>query len=190
MAGPASLLVIGIHREELAFGEQVAAGLDPARVAVLRIGEGLSGRRPRPDERFHYDTLHRELYHQLLVHVRRGGYHLVIDLHTGLDRDGPCADLYCRDDALLACVERAQARSGLGGAGRSRYIPFLPPVGTPANGDDPHAAGVMPEQVWNNPAFRYVGLEVYLSENRPAGAREWDYARDLVNLLAECVKGV
>lgn len=43
------LVVIGIHREELVFGREVAAGLAPDEAEVLEIPDGLSGRRPRPD---------------------------------------------------------------------------------------------------------------------------------------------
>ncbi|SFB63287.1 hypothetical protein [Azotobacter beijerinckii] len=47
MNTPQTLLVIGIHREELAFGQTVARDVDPAQVAVLEIPEGLSGQPPR-----------------------------------------------------------------------------------------------------------------------------------------------
>jgi len=70
MSRPATLLVIGIHREELAFGQAVAASLDPASVQVLAIPDGLSGRHPRSDQGFHWDTLHRVFYLQLRPHVR------------------------------------------------------------------------------------------------------------------------
>ncbi|MCP5277752.1 MAG: hypothetical protein H6935_05235 [Thiobacillus sp.] len=182
MQGPPTLLVIGVHREELAFGEQVAAGLDPGETAVLRIGEGLSGRRPRPDELFHYDTLHRELYHQLLAHVRKRAYRLVIDLHTGIDRDGPCADIYCKDAALSGCVEMALRYADPAWGRRSRVVPFAP-----TSGQTPFATCVIPEQVCNSPQFLYVGLEIFLPEHRAAQAEDWNYARGLVRLLAGCV---
>jgi hypothetical protein len=95
-AGAPTVLLIGIHREELAFGRAVARGLDDPGIAVLEIPEGLSGRRPRPDQRFHYETLHRALCLQLLPHLA-GHCRLLIDLHTGLDRQGPSADLMCAD---------------------------------------------------------------------------------------------
>lgn len=190
MSGPATLLVIGIHREELAFGQQVAAGLEPGEVAVLRIGEGLSGRRPRADERFRYDTLHRELYHQLLSHVRKGGYRLVIDLHTGIDRDGPCADIYCRDAALRRCLGEAMGQAHPAWLPRTRMLPICPtsrePLKQPPSKVLPYAAGIMPDQVWNNPAFGYAVLEVFLPEHRSQEARDWDYGRGLVRLIAGC----
>jgi len=107
-SAPEAVLIIGAHREELAFGERVAEGLDP-RIAVLRIPEGISGNRPRPDEVFYYETRHRELYLQLRQQIR-GRYQLVLDLHRGLNQPGRCADVFCRDAALLGCVQRATQR--------------------------------------------------------------------------------
>lgn len=46
MPGTRTLLVIGIHREELAFGRDVVQGLEVEDLDVLEIPEGLSGRRP------------------------------------------------------------------------------------------------------------------------------------------------
>lgn len=187
MPGPATLLVIGIHREEQAFGERGAAGLKPEEAAVLRIGEGLSGRHPRADQRFHYDTLHRELYHQLLAHVRQGAYRLVIDLHTGMDREGPCADIYCGDGALRGCVEQELHHAGPVIGHPARIVPFVSATGPVADVEGPRAAGVMSERVWNNPDFIYVGLEIYLPEDRSPQTGDWDYARRLVRLLADCL---
>ncbi|MCD6706526.1 MAG: hypothetical protein LT080_08755 [Thiobacillus sp.] len=56
MNRPRALLVVGIHREERGFGEAVAAGLDRRLIDVLVIPEGLSGRHPRQDQRFYFDT--------------------------------------------------------------------------------------------------------------------------------------
>ncbi len=174
MSGPAALLVVGIHREELAFGKAVAAGLARERVDVLTISEGLSGRRPRPDQRFHFDTLHRALYLQLLPHVRTR-HRLLIDLHTGLDRQAPCADVYSRDIPRLAArLARADA-------------PANPPrlISLGQAGAGPSAETVIPAEIWENPRFLYVGLEIYLAEPGPGRGVEQDYARGLIAALAE-----
>ncbi|MGY6277547.1 hypothetical protein [Methylomonas sp. MgM2] len=92
------LLVIGIHREELAFGRAVAEGLNPERIKVLTVPEGLSGRKPLPDQVFNYQTLHRALYLQLLPYVL-GRHAVLLDLHSGSDTAGPSADLICADAA-------------------------------------------------------------------------------------------
>lgn len=170
---PATLLVIGIHREELAFGSAVAAGLDRQRIDVLTIDHGLSGRRPRADQRFHYDTLHRALYLQLLAHVR-DHHRLVIDLHTGIDSGAPCADLFSRDIPRIAAVlARAQDL-----ARRPRLIP----LGAAQEGTC--AETIIPEEVWNSTRFLYVGLEIYLPETGAGRAEDLAYARALIGTLA------
>lgn len=176
------LLVIGVHREELAFGQAVAADIDPARVAVLAIPEGLSGRRPHPDQSFHYDTLHHALYLQLLPHVV-GRHRLLIDLHTGLDQFGPRADLICADAALRACLGAAiAARRGI--AAHDVRLIALGGDGTGAL----HARTVIPRQVWDNPAFRYVGLELYLPAHADGEPAARALARDLICVAADCAE--
>jgi hypothetical protein len=172
VAGPSTLLVIGIHREELAFGAAVAVGLSRDRIDVLRIAEGLSGRRPRQDQRFHYGLLHRALYLQLLPHVR-DRHSLLIDLHTGLAPQAPCADLYSRDIPRLAAL-----------LARVRDLPAQPrliPLDPPENG--PSTETVIPPEVWRNPRFLYVGLEIYLSRAGTGSAAEHAYARTLIEAL-------
>lgn len=167
-----TLLVIGIHREELAFGDNVAAGLDLSRVDLLRIPEGLSGRHPRADQRFHFDTLHRALYLQLLPHVQPR-HTVLIDLHAGRDRDGPCADIFSRDTARLAKIlVKAKAIQPA-----PRLISLLP--------DDvmPSAETLIPPEIWRNPRFLYVGVEIYLSAADAGRPVDHDYARALLNLL-------
>lgn len=166
---PRTLLVVGIHREELAFGAAVAAGMDRRHLDVLTITEGLSGRRPRPDQRFHYDTLHRALYLQLIPHVQKR-HELVIDLHTGLDPQGPCADIYCRDTARLARL--------LADIPRARLIPLE------QSERGPNSATVIPAEVWRNPHFLYVGLEIYLPEPGAGRPLDQDYARTLIEAMA------
>lgn len=160
-----ALLVIGIHRQELAFGQRVAQALRAAAapVDVLEIPKGLSGRRPRPDELFRYETLHKALYSQLLPHVRPA-HRLVIDLHTGEDAAGPCADLFSARPALRDCLRQALAPGwcapGAAEAARVRVLPL---------GDNAHsrARTVIPPRVWDNPRFGYLAIEVYLAGDGP-----------------------
>jgi hypothetical protein len=110
----AGVLVTGIHREELAFGDRVAALVDPEQVDLLRIAHGISNARTGTDGRFYSDTEHREIYLQLRQQLRQQpqwrGFPL-IDLHAGVDDHGPCADIYCRPGA---------------GTGRSRVADRFP----------------------------------------------------------------
>jgi len=144
---------------------------------VLKIGEGLSGRRPRQDERFRYDTLHRELYLQLLPHVQPW-HHVMIDLHTGIDPHAPCADLYSRDIGVLA-ARLARAPPLVPSA--PRLFALQPDDATEA----PCAAAqtVIPTEVWRNPRFLYVGLEVYLPEADSVRAVDVDYARAVIEAV-------
>ncbi|MDD3529666.1 MAG: hypothetical protein PHS77_07285 [Gallionellaceae bacterium] len=177
-----ALLVIGIHREERAFGEAVAAGLSRRNLDVLAIEDGLSGRRPRPDQRFQYDTLHRALYGQLPSHVL-GHYAMLIDLHTGLDRRSPCADLMCVDTGRLAGLADAVDIAAPGvremRPGQVRLIQLCggPPGAMVAE-------TVIPESVWRNPQFLYVGVEVYLTEPGVGTPDQQSFAIQLVGALA------
>lgn len=171
---PHVLLVIGVHREELAFGAAVAQGLDRSCIDVLHIPDGLSGHRPRADQRFHYDTLHRALYRQLPPQVQEH-HELLIDLHTGLDPQGPCADLYCCDIQRL----ESQLAHVPNYTDRVRLIP-LGQVNT-----EPGAATVIPAEIWHNPRFVYVGLEIYLPDSGAGRAEDHAFARMLIEALAK-----
>lgn len=175
---PPTLLVIGIHREELAFGQAVAGGVDPAQVAVLEIPEGLSGQPPPAARRFQYEALHRALYLQLLPHVLNH-HRLLVDLHSGSDPQLG-ADLICADPALCACLRTAVAGAEQLAGVEVRVVPLGD------EGADLHARTIIPPQVWHNPAFLYLGLEIYLPEPADAwpGARE--LARELIAIAAGC----
>jgi len=182
-----TVLVIGVHREELAFGDQVVRGLDPSLADVLRIPRGLSGRNPRQDQRFYYETLHRELYHQLAVQIR-GRYRLLLDLHCGLDESPPCADLISREPALLACVERrAAARFGeTGGSGYLRSVLLEEAPEARCLDTATPARTVIPRGVWSDPTFEYVGIEVYLASPGVGQPRDRELALWLIRSVIEC----
>jgi hypothetical protein len=180
MKTPPSLLLVGIHREELAFGLAVAEGLDPAQVAVLKIPEGISGKRPLADQEFRYETLHHSLYLQLLPHVLNR-YRLLIDLHTGSDPLGPSADLICADAVLCARLEAAIRDNACMASLDIRVIPLG--TGTTAT----HARTVIPRRIWENPAFRYVVMEIYLPEVVEGQESARKLARELVGITANCV---
>ncbi|MCV2217345.1 hypothetical protein [Thauera sp. Sel9] len=182
MAAPAApvLVVIGIHREELAFGREVAAALAPDEADVLEIPDGLSGRRPRPDQCFRYDLAHEALYLQLLPHMR-GRHRLLIDLHVGADRDGPCADLMCGDAALAERLQAALAQGAAAGAPANgvRVIRLGAPDAIPTR-------TVIPERIWRNPAFLYLCMEIYLADDGSARPQAVALARRLIGLAAQC----
>lgn len=184
------LVVIGIHREELAFGREVLGGLDPGEVDVLEIPEGLSGRRPLPDECFRHRALHRALYLQLLPHLDPG-HRLLVDLHAGFDDAGPSADLLCAQASLQSRLALALEATSMPGCGEAmttlrecvRVITLDPrqPV---------HASTVIPEAVWNNPGFAYLGVEVYLPDDAQGRARGVVLARRVIRLAGRCAQDV
>lgn len=171
MAGATTLLVIGIHREELAFGAAVAAGLDRGRFDVLKIPDGLSGRHPRADQRFNFDTLRRALYLQLLPHIQTR-HKWVIDLHTGLDPQGPCADIYSWDTARL--VENLAQVDGIQPA--PRLISLTPSDTTPS------AETVIPPTVWEIRAF-YMSASRFICPKPAPVARSTMTMRALLSAL-------
>ena len=193
-SGPAPVVIIGAHREELGFGERVVDGLDP-RIAVLRIPEGISGQRPRPDEVFYYETRHRELYFQLRQQVR-GRFKLVIDLHRGINQPGRCADVYCRDAELLRCVHVAalgrygrDAGTGLVRTVRLASQARIGKSGTQADAElsaGPFGRTVIPAGVWDSTEFVYVGIEIYLTCEGSGEADDWKFARQLVEDTVAC----
>lgn len=186
---PQTLVVIGAHRAELAFGERVAALLDPSRFSVLRIAEGISGRRPRQDEVESHRRRHRELYLQILAHVTPR-QHLLIDLHTGIDESRRSADVLCADRSLLDCVgARLESRED---ADRDafRCIRLVGGTAPPdaGHGSDPWAVArpELPERVWNRGDPIYVGLEVYLPREGPGTESDWTFAHGLLETIASC----
>lgn len=178
MPNPPLLLVIGIHREELAFGRAVAEGLDPTRIHVLTVPEGLSGRKPLPDQVFNYQTLHQALYLQLLPYLL-GRHTLLLDLHSGSDSAGPGADLICADAAWRSALATEIAQRPDLAQQNLRIIPL---------GDEnefPHAHTVIPKKIWHNPRFTYLGLEIYLPETTAGQTAGRELAKSLVMLAAE-----
>lgn len=193
MSGLPLVLVIGAHREELAFGERVAEGLPAELVEVYRIPEGISGLRPRQDQAFRYRTFHEEFYLQLRQQLK-GRFRVLIDLHAGLDAHGPLADLFCRDRRLLDCMRGAGRRCDGGPAWdpeRVRTISLVSDEGTRVSGTDDKAGGafgkaLIPRSVWAGDAPLYVALELYIRQPGEGDSADWALARDLIRGIADC----
>jgi len=188
-----AVLLIGIHREELAFGEAVAAGLDPARIALLRIPMGVSGTRPSAAQAFYYRTNHREIYSQVLTQVR-GRYDLVLDLHAGVNEPGRCADWIAGDRRLLARLLGDWDTAALASAPPGARPPvrglLLTAPDTPLTVVAPlvRTHTVIPKAIWRNDAFRYLGLEVYLPAPGPGTGPDWAFARGLIEQALICAE--
>jgi hypothetical protein len=187
------LLLIGIHKDELEFGDRVALSLGD-QMDVLRVEKGLNGANPTPDGLFHYSIRHAEMYHQVLQSVaRKQGP--VIDLHTGLNKDTRCADVYCHSERFLRCLEQeiALGRGRLAGPEDVRLIRIVAHdaarggkrLGAIA-GARPVVWTYIPETVWRNPRFLYVGIEVFLPAPGAGNAEDHQFASALVRLAADC----
>lgn len=179
----AALLVTGIHREELDFGDRVAGLIDPEQIQVLRIAHGISNARSTTGDQFYTDTEHREIYLQLRQQLQRRRGPL-IDLHAGVDERGPCADIYCANEALLSCLARK-----LGPDPRVRLVRI---VDSPVPGDDTRADAIartrIPRQLWDDPDRLYIGLEVYLAEPGEGRPADWNFTHDLIVNICQCGK--
>ena len=177
-----TVLVTGIHAEELEFGDRVSDRLEPGDIEVLRIPQGVPQRCADVDQQFRYETRQRELYLQLHQQVK-GRYRVLIDLHSGLDEDGPSADVYCHAPAMLDCIgSRLDEREPV------RLIRIVAPDEPmpPAGADDGPDAGArtrIPPKVWTGGDPVYVGLEIYL----PYRGRSED-AEDLARRLIACIR--
>lgn len=186
-----TVLVTGIHRDELGFGDHVAALVDPAQVAVMRIPHGIArARKGSPDE-FYSRAQHNEIYLQLFQQVK-DRYRLLIDLHRGLDEAGRGADVFCHDEDFLRCLG---ARIGvLADAGGVHLIRIVSPDarGTRAGATtvaQAEARTWIPPRIWLGRAPLYVGLEVYLAEDGDGSEADWEFAHRAITGIQACATG-
>lgn len=189
-----ALLIVGIHREELPFGERVVAQLAEtgglSRIRVLTIPEGISGQHPRADQRFQYELQHRAIYRQ--IRELAVGHRLLIDLHRGED-DHSCADVICADSRLLDCVGRRWegqrlSKAVVGHDERVRAVQLTADDASPG-GSGVAGRTVIPADVWNNSDFLFVGLEVYVPTAGVGQAEDWRFAASLVESIVQCAGG-
>ncbi len=187
-----TLLVTGIHREELGFGDRVAELLDKRSIQIMRIPQGISHTRSGTDGLFYYNTRHREIYLQLWQQVK-GQYRLLLDLHSGLNDSGRCAELYCRHQQMLRCVKDRSKQIGIGDKLRlvkilkdaEKNIPYS------SDGETMIAARTLiPEQLWNDQTIIYVGLEIYLKEEGKGSTEDWLFALELIELVQACAESL
>lgn len=184
----ATVLVIGIHREELAFGDHVAALLEPAEIDVLRIPQGVPQTRPAAGRQFHYDTRHRELYLQLQQQVK-GRYRLLIDLHSGLDEGGPTADVFCHQEDVLGRLGTRLREAD--GANHVRPLRIIARDESEPRAGWQEGAVVgaytwIPRSIWEGGMPVYVGLEIYLRDPGAGGRGDWQFAREVIELIHGC----
>lgn len=181
-----TLLVTGIHREELHFGDHVAELLDPDRVDVLRIPQGISHSRPKAKDVFYYKTRHREIYMQVKQQVDRT-CRLLIDLHCGRSTTSPSADIFCHDSTMLACLAPDPQVHAVEDSVRLVKIIEDDSPRTATEAAMPIAHTWIPRELWDSPTFTYVGLEIYLHDSDEGDAAEWQFARTLIEHIEACI---
>ncbi len=187
-----TLLVTGIHREELDFADRVTDLLDTQHIQILRIAQGISHARCGTKDLFYYNTRHREIYLQLRQQVK-GHYRLMLDLHCGVNDSGSCADLYSRDRQVLQCIAHRSRQIGFGEKLRLVKILRNSEINEPLDKRGESIIGArtpIPEQLWNDREMIYVGLEIYLMEEGQGSSEDWLFARDLIELVQACAESL
>lgn len=176
--------MIGVHREELAFGDAVAAVMGASAPAVLRVPEGVPRACSAPNRRFYSETAHREIYRQLHEETRRRA-DLLIDLHCGQDASGGSADLYCHDASFLSAAGARLAARGL--KERVRLIKIGDEADGPLKACPPGLDGLartwIPRDLWATAPPLYVGLEVYTAGDDAVRPEDAEFASAVIAAL-------
>lgn len=186
--GARILLVIGVHREELAFGDQLVSGLAGQMIDVLRIPSGLSARRPRADQLADYRANHASLYDQIGDHLQPA-HEIMIDLHCSV---GACPDMdiICADTGFLQMLREACGHTkGL----RDAILRTIQMVSDEDLRDHDRFEDEaqlfmkpdLPPSIWKARKPLYVGLEIYLQEEGAGTPRDWQLGRSLIQLIGQ-----
>ena len=186
-----TLLIIGVHVEELCFGERVAEGAKESGIDVLRIEHGLSNDRFLYANLFYYDTFLRELYLQTHMQIQ-GNYNLAIDLHTGFNQAGCCADVFCKETRVLDCLHSVLQNRLIHSSPLSKKVRLMKIVKNMAVRPKVADSGYLPcktfipKTVWEGRHYHYVGLEIYLPRPGQGSREDCLFARQLVKCIHEC----
>ena len=184
----ATALIIGVHREELSFGKQVAGLLTDSEIHIVQIDNGLSHERSYYRSGFYHSTAHREMYLQLHQQLARKKVNLVIDLHTGINETGRCADIMSADINLLEKMDvllKGVEKHTFSAPGEERLYEIIPQdeKSTKENASFSVCHTIIPHKVWNTQEYTYAGLEIYLRETGQGSVSDWEYAAELIHML-------
>jgi|GEM_PF-852583 len=182
-------LIIGAHREELAFGEKTANRIKKKGIDVIRIADGIPNRRAHGELKSSKKTDLDNLYSRIHRKVC-GKYDLVIDLHSGLSEKWS-ADIFSSGMDFLDFMD-----AGLKKIFRDKF--HLPDEirlfkiirnnqSKPNAFDDrfPICLAFVPEDIVNGKHYRYVGLEVYLTSQEGCSA-DYRLSQQLILAVHEC----
>lgn len=183
-----TLLIIGVHLEEVAFGKRVAEGLEEQGVHVFCVEHGLSRDGHRYSS-FYREAFLRELYLQIHQQVQ-GKFLLVIDLHAGIHEEGPAADIYCKEVRLLDALCGIWKATGSDPYRlTSREIRLFQIVRNSTKRGDvlktgyPVCRSFIPETVWQGSRYLYVGLETYLRKPGEGSPEDWQFTRQIISFI-------
>jgi len=186
----ATALVIGIHKEELAFGKQVARLLVKSGIQIVVIDNGLSHERAYYKSGFYHSTAHREMYLQLHQQLAGKKLDLLIDLHTGINETGRCADILSANTRFLKTMDgllKGVEKHIFSAPGEERLYEIIQTDTKSAEIDSSFSVchTIIPEKVWNSRQCIYAGLEIYLSKSGQGSSSDWEYAAVLVHMLID-----
>jgi len=181
-------LVIGIHREELAFGKKVAEMMAESDIHIVQIDNGLSHERSYYRSGFYHSTIHREMYLQLHQQLTGKKVDLVVDLHTGINETGRCADIMSADTALLGKMDgllKGVEKHTFSDPGEERLYEIIHENerSTTDNSALSVCHTIIPQKVWKSREYIYAGLEIYLREPGQGAEPDWEYAVGLIRML-------
>jgi len=185
-------LVVGIHKEELAFGQQVARLMEGNGVHIVMIDNGLSHDRSYYRSGFYHSTAHREMYLQLHQQLIQKKVALVIDLHTGINETGRCADILSANtillkkiDLLLDKVEKHTFSAP--GEERLYEITLIDEKKKDMNDSFSACHTIIPQKIWDSREYTYAGLEIYLRDAGEGFTSDWEYAAGLIRMLKSTI---
>ena len=180
-------LVIGIHKKELDFGRQVAAILPETDIRIVQIDQGLPQQESFNRRGYYYSTFHREIYLQLHQQVKNK-IDLMIDLHTGINESGRCADIFCNDERLLGRIRKTLNKSKMNISENSQAVRLFKITTVSSEAHVPSSSfpvchTIIPDSVWESAHYSYVGLEIYLQEAGKGKQADWIYGARLVEII-------
>ena len=179
-------LIIGVHREKLAFALKVVQQLD-SNIHVIRIESGLSHERSLYRSGFYHSTAHREMYLQLHQQLK-GKMDFVIDLHTGINETGRCADILTADTEVLQNMKKQLdtiVHHTLSPPGEEHLYRITEPDEHKKNriSTFPVCHTIIPKRVWDGGVYVYADLEIYLHGADEGTLVDCEYAAQLIRML-------
>jgi len=192
-----SALVVGIHQRERDYGQNVARILSDSGIKILCIHKGLPQPADFDGNPFYYSAYLREIYLQLHQQIKKE-FGLMIDLHTGINETGRCADIFCNNTRLLDTVNdllKKNTNNDFSADEPVQLIRITEKTSRKKNTRHkqprniyPICHSVIPKSVWKANKYLYVGLEIYLENPGKGTEADWLYGSRLINIIRKAAK--